>query len=288
MSGKRTAAVLACASVLAFAAATATVEDLVRTVRGGLQSHRSDVELAKSLRRLALSERVDRRCDRSAGERRRGSGGGGRAGPAARTVAGTAGRVDAAALRSSAAGRSGAAGTRHRSGSGERPAVPRRAPGFSLHADRTALPRPEEPGGLARDRCPDHYAVVFGKRGELQTGGAQRQARKTAAGGRGRIALRRRVRQPAASRLPALLGSGLSLGTVGHAAASAGPRVLLPDRCRSLALCAGLRVRWRSPPSARGHARPGLHRSRDQRDATGDVGGGRTAHREVPFCARRR
>lgn len=59
MSGKRNAAVLACAAAIAYAATTATVEDLVRTVRSALQSRRSDPDLAKAIHRLSLAERID-------------------------------------------------------------------------------------------------------------------------------------------------------------------------------------------------------------------------------------
>ena len=48
MPGKRSAAVLACAAAIAFAAAGATVEDLVRTVRSAVESRRSDQELAEN------------------------------------------------------------------------------------------------------------------------------------------------------------------------------------------------------------------------------------------------
>jgi hypothetical protein len=58
MSGKRGAAVLVCAAA-AYAAAGATVEDVVRTVRSAVESHRSDKELAGALRRQTLTERLD-------------------------------------------------------------------------------------------------------------------------------------------------------------------------------------------------------------------------------------
>jgi hypothetical protein len=59
MSGKPSAAILVCAAAIAFAAVPATVDDVVRTVRSALQSHRSDQELARTLLRVSPSERVD-------------------------------------------------------------------------------------------------------------------------------------------------------------------------------------------------------------------------------------
>ena len=59
MPGKRSAAVLACSAAIALAAAGATVEGLVQTVRSAVEARRSDKELAEILRRQSMTERLD-------------------------------------------------------------------------------------------------------------------------------------------------------------------------------------------------------------------------------------